>query len=114
MNGRMSVWPLVAGPNDVDWRSMSTVVSTESLKYAVDSPASSQGDLTAAGCEVPPLPRRTQRSARLQPGAAIPGVAIPERDHTQGPTRNSSRGTHVVGGHQQRRLRLLLLLRPRG
>lgn len=63
MIGRMRVWPLLAGPNDVDWRSMSTVVSTESLKYAVDSPASSQGDLTAAGCEVPLLPRRTQRSA---------------------------------------------------
>ena len=46
-----------AGPGEVDWEAMSTVVSTEFLKFAIDSPSlsptSSAADLqNSSGVEV--------------------------------------------------------------
>lgn len=43
-----------AGPGEVHWEDMTTVVSTELLKFAIASPATSTADLQgqANGCEV--------------------------------------------------------------
>ncbi len=108
-----------AGPGQVAWEALTTVVSTEFLKFAAASPSSSSGDLKSAGC------CEVRRRSRASPAL----MCICKYQHfvetRRGMNVHSQKGCQCFdclqsilpdahcfpsGGSQQRRLRVLLLL----